>query len=134
MNPDIQTIALIRHARSKANDDPAVYLTTPDHAISLSRPEDDPAAHAAGDLLGALGHEPSEMCSWRSPYVRCVQTEALVMRRALGAFDVVKRHYAVVMRVGGALLVVVGLLLVSGLWEDLMIEVRTWVSGFATVV
>ena len=59
---------------------------------------------------------------------------ALAMRRALGAFDVVKRHYAVVMRVGGALLVVVGLLLVSGLWEDLMIEVRTWVSGFETAV
>ena len=37
-------------------------------------------------------------------------------RRALGAFAVVKRHYAVVMRVGGGLLVVVGLLLVSGLW------------------
>ena len=32
------------------------------------------------------------------------------------------------------MLVVVGLLLVSGLWENLMIEVRTWVSGFATVV
>ena len=59
---------------------------------------------------------------------------AVAFRRALGAFAVVKRHYAVVMRVGGAMLVVVGLLLVSGLWEDLMIEIRTWVSGFATVV
>ncbi len=59
---------------------------------------------------------------------------AVAMRRALGAFAVVKRHYAVVMRIGGALLVVVGLLLVSGLWEDLMIEVRGWVSGFETAV
>jgi cytochrome c-type biogenesis protein len=59
---------------------------------------------------------------------------ALAFRRALGAFAVVKRHYSVVMGVGGALLVVVGLLLVSGLWESLMIEVRGWVAGFETVV
>jgi cytochrome c-type biogenesis protein len=58
----------------------------------------------------------------------------LAFRRALGAFAVVKRHYAVVMGVGGALLVVVGLLLVSGLWESVMIEVRGWVAGFETVV
>ena len=59
---------------------------------------------------------------------------AVAMRRALGAFAVVKRHYAVVMRVGGVLLIVVGLLLVSGLWQDMMIEVRGWVSGFETTV
>lgn len=58
----------------------------------------------------------------------------LAFRRALGAFAVVKRHYALVMRVGGLLLVAVGLLLVSGLWEDLMVEVRGWVAGFETAV
>jgi cytochrome c-type biogenesis protein len=59
---------------------------------------------------------------------------AVAFRRALGAFAVVKRHYAVVQRVGGALLVAVGLLLVSGLYEDVMISVRGWVSGFETAV
>ena len=58
----------------------------------------------------------------------------LAFRRALGAFAVVKRHYSVVMGVGGALLLVVGLLLVSGLWETLMLEVRGWVAGFETAV
>ncbi|MCW2679182.1 MAG: Cytochrome biosis protein transrane region [Frankiales bacterium] len=58
----------------------------------------------------------------------------LAFRRALGAFAVVKRHYALVMRIGGLLLVAVGLLLVSGVWEDLMVEVRGWVAGFETVV
>jgi cytochrome c-type biogenesis protein len=58
----------------------------------------------------------------------------LAMRRALGAFEAVKRHYALVMRIGGGLLVLVGLLLVSGLWEDVMVELRGWVSGFETVV
>ena len=58
----------------------------------------------------------------------------LAFRRALGAFAVVRRHYALVMRIGGGLLVAVGLLLVSGLWEDLMVEIRGWISGFETVV
>ncbi len=59
---------------------------------------------------------------------------AVAFRRALGAFAVVKRHYAVVMRAGGGLLVVIGLLLVSGLWEQLMVHVRTVVNGFTPSV
>jgi cytochrome c-type biogenesis protein len=38
------------------------------------------------------------------------------------------------MRIGGGMLVVVGLLLVSGLWETLMIDLRGWVAGFETAV
>jgi cytochrome c-type biogenesis protein len=48
----------------------------------------------------------------------------LAFRRALGVFDVVKRHYAVVTAIGGGLLVVIGVLLVTGLWEQLMIHLR----------
>lgn len=58
----------------------------------------------------------------------------LAFRRALGAFAVVKRHYALVMRIGGGLLVVVGLLLVSGLWEHLMVQLRVLVAGTTTVL
>ena len=58
----------------------------------------------------------------------------LAFRRALGAFDAVKRHYALVMRIGGGLLVAVGLLLVSGVWEHVMIELRTWVGGWTAAV
>jgi cytochrome c-type biogenesis protein len=58
----------------------------------------------------------------------------LAFSRALGAFAVVKRHYAVVMRVGGGLLVLVGLLLVSGLWSSVVADLRGWVSGFETAV
>ena len=99
MNPDIKSIALIRHGRSEANDDPSVYLTTPDHAICLARPDDDPAALAAGDLLATLGLDPTDLCSWRSPYVRCVQTEAIAMRRALGGgYDQVLRRDSFLLR------------------------------------
>jgi cytochrome c-type biogenesis protein len=58
----------------------------------------------------------------------------LAFRRALGTFDVLKRHYRLVMRLGGGLLVVVGLLLVSGLWESVMVDLRGWVAGFETAV
>lgn len=58
----------------------------------------------------------------------------LATRRALGAFAVVRRHYTLVMRIGGGLLIAVGLLLVSGLWADLIAEMRGLITGFDTVV
>ena len=59
---------------------------------------------------------------------------AVAFRRALGAFAVVKRHYGVVLRLGGGLLVVIGVLLVSGLWEQLMVHLRTVVNGYSTSI
>ena len=58
----------------------------------------------------------------------------LAFRRALGAFAVVKRHYAVVMGIGGGLLVVIGVLLVTGLWDTLMIHLRVLASNTTTVL
>jgi cytochrome c-type biogenesis protein len=59
---------------------------------------------------------------------------ALAYRRALGAFGAVKRHYALVMRIGGGMLVAIGVLLVTGLWGDLTIELKSWIGGFETVI
>ncbi|MFI6513930.1 cytochrome c biogenesis CcdA family protein [Spirillospora sp. NPDC050679] len=59
---------------------------------------------------------------------------ALAYRRALGAFGAVKRHYALVMRIGGGMLVLLGVLLVTGLWTDLSLQMRSWISGFETVI
>jgi cytochrome c-type biogenesis protein len=55
-------------------------------------------------------------------------------RRALGAFGAVKRHYPLVMRIGGGMLVLIGVLLVSGLWGNLTIELKSWISGFEPVI
>ncbi|GHF56343.1 cytochrome C biogenesis protein CcdA [Streptomyces mashuensis] len=55
---------------------------------------------------------------------------ALAFRRALGAFGWVKRHYAWVMRIGGGMLVVVGLLLVTGVWDRMIGELQTWSSTY----
>ncbi|MFG1998804.1 cytochrome c biogenesis CcdA family protein [Spirillospora sp. NPDC048911] len=59
---------------------------------------------------------------------------ALAYRRALGAFGAVKRHYRLVMRIGGGMLVAIGLLLVTGVWDDLTIQLKSWISGFEPVI
>ncbi|MCK1796601.1 cytochrome c biogenesis protein CcdA [Streptomyces sp. XM4193] len=55
---------------------------------------------------------------------------ALAFRRALGAFDWVKQHYAWVMRIGGLMLIAVGLLLVTGVWDRIVYDIQVWSSGF----
>jgi cytochrome c-type biogenesis protein len=48
----------------------------------------------------------------------------LGLRRLLGALAVVRQHSRVVTRVGGGMLIAVGLLLVTGYWNDLVIWIR----------
>ncbi|MFG3054412.1 cytochrome c biogenesis CcdA family protein [Kitasatospora sp. NPDC048239] len=55
---------------------------------------------------------------------------ALAFRRALGAFGWVKRHYPLVMRIGGGMLVAVGLLLVTGAWDSMVNELQSWTADF----
>ena len=56
-------------------------------------------------------------------------------RRSLGALGFVRRHQAWVMRLGGLMLVVVGVLLVTGWWDQLLTWVQLqFVSSFETPV
>lgn len=59
---------------------------------------------------------------------------ALGFRRMLGALGWVRRHQMWVTRAGGVLLVTVGVLLVTGLWNDLIWPLREWITGFETAV
>jgi cytochrome c-type biogenesis protein len=59
---------------------------------------------------------------------------ALAFRRMIGAVGWVRRHQMWVTRAGGVMLVVVGLLLVTGGWDLIIAQMRGWVSGFETVV
>jgi cytochrome c-type biogenesis protein len=53
---------------------------------------------------------------------------ALGARWALGATSFLRTHARTVTRVGGAVLVVVGLLLLTGLWTELMTWLRSWLA------
>lgn len=56
----------------------------------------------------------------------------LLFRRMLGTIGWVRKHSYLVMRIGGGMLVAIGLLLVTGLWDDITISLRSWVGGFGT--
>ena len=58
----------------------------------------------------------------------------LAYRRMLGALRWVRRHQVWVTRVGGLMLVVVGLLLVTGWWDLWVAQLRGWVVGFEVPV
>lgn len=54
---------------------------------------------------------------------------ALGTRRALRFSAFARRHARTVMRVGGALLIVLGILLLTGWWDALMIWLRAWLGA-----
>jgi len=55
---------------------------------------------------------------------------ALAFRKALGAFDWVKKHYVWVMRIGGGMLVLLGALMLTGVWDHLMREMQSWAQQY----
>jgi cytochrome c-type biogenesis protein len=59
---------------------------------------------------------------------------ALAFRRVMGALGWVKSHYVWVMRFGGAMLVAIGVLLVSGVWNDMTVQMQIWVNSFSPAV
>ncbi|WCC80978.1 cytochrome C biogenesis protein [Cutibacterium equinum] len=48
--------------------------------------------------------------------------------------DAVRAHQQAVQRVGGALLMAIGVLLVTGWWESMMAVLRTWAAQFGSVI
>jgi cytochrome c-type biogenesis protein len=59
---------------------------------------------------------------------------ALGFGRFMHAVTWFRRHQRLVSILGGSLLIVVGIMLVTGLWNDLVDEMMTWVSGFEAPV
>lgn len=59
---------------------------------------------------------------------------ALAYRRAMSAFDVLRRHRVAVSRAGGVMLVLIGVLLVTGLWGDLVVHTQNLVANFIPVI
>ncbi|MFE0508393.1 cytochrome c biogenesis CcdA family protein [Streptomyces sp. NPDC058964] len=55
---------------------------------------------------------------------------AVAFRKALGAFGWVKRHYVWVMRAGGTMMIVTGVLLLTGAWDSLVYQMQIWSNGF----
>ncbi len=59
---------------------------------------------------------------------------ALAFTRSTRGLAFLKRHRRAITRAGGVVLVVVGTLLVTGLWGSLTAQLQGWIAGFVTVV
>lgn len=59
---------------------------------------------------------------------------ALAYRRAMSAFGVLRRHRLAITRAGGALLVLIGVLLVTGVWNDLVVRMQALLPEFTSAV
>lgn len=58
----------------------------------------------------------------------------LFIGRTASATAFIRRHYVWIMRIGGGMLVLVGILLVTGLWLDFTIWLRVSIPGFETAL
>lgn len=58
----------------------------------------------------------------------------LAFRQLAGALTWIKRHYTLIMRISGGLLILIGLLLVTGLWNEVTIWMRVTFPYFETVL
>lgn len=58
----------------------------------------------------------------------------LAFTKMANTLDWVKRHHLLLQRLGGGLMIVVGVLLVTGGWDWAMGVVRQWVAAFGTVI
>ena len=59
---------------------------------------------------------------------------AVAFGRAMTVFDWFKKHYVAVMRAGGGMLVVIGVLLMTGVWDSWVSSLQVWVNGFTVAV
>ena len=59
---------------------------------------------------------------------------ALYLDRSARALGFLRRHRVTVARIGGGLLVAVGVLLVTGLWGRLAAATAGWIGGFETIL
>lgn len=59
---------------------------------------------------------------------------ALAFRRMLGAVRWVRLHQVWVTRAGGLMLILVGVLLVTGIWDVWINDLRSWAGGFSVAV
>jgi len=58
----------------------------------------------------------------------------LLFTRTARALKFLRTHTLVIMRVGGAMMVIVGVLLVTGAWTEFTIWLRVTLPGFETVI
>lgn len=55
---------------------------------------------------------------------------AYAFTRTMRAFEFARRHARTVMRIGGGMLIVVGVVQVTGLWTEILASMQGWIGGY----
>ncbi|MGH9251460.1 MAG: cytochrome c biogenesis protein CcdA, partial [Acidimicrobiales bacterium] len=50
--------------------------------------------------------------------------------RSMRAFAFAREHARTIMRVGGGMLIVVGVVQITGLWTEIIARMQGWISGY----
>jgi cytochrome c-type biogenesis protein len=59
---------------------------------------------------------------------------ALFFERSIRTVKFLRKHSRGIMYFGGVMLIVIGLLLVTGYWNDLTIELRVWAANWGVPI
>jgi cytochrome c-type biogenesis protein len=93
---------------------------------------------AAVEALAGIGGNPGRGALLATAYCLGLGVPfllaAVAYRRALGAFAAVRRHRGLVTRIGGVMLVTIGVLLATGAWGQLVGHLQGVVTGFEPVI
>lgn len=54
----------------------------------------------------------------------------LAFNKAAATMGWIRKHYQLIMRLGGALLVAIGVMLVTGIWNTIVTHMQTWISTY----
>ncbi len=82
----------------------------------------------AASLSSSAGHGALLLAVYSAGLAIPFLATALAFSRLTTAFAVVKRHYAVIMGIGGGILIVMGILILTGGFTSLNAEAQRWTS------
>jgi cytochrome c-type biogenesis protein len=83
---------------------------------------------SAASLSGSAAHGALLLAVYSAGLAIPFLATALAFSRLTTAFAVIKRHYGVVMGIGGAILITMGVLILTGGFHDLNVQAQKWTS------
>jgi len=59
---------------------------------------------------------------------------AFIYEKSITTVQILRRYQKLFMQIGAVLMIFIGVMLVSGLWSEITINLRVWISGFTPVI
>ena len=59
---------------------------------------------------------------------------AFIYEKSITSVQFLRKYQKLFMRIGAVIMIFIGIMLVSGLWSEITINLRVWISGFTPVI